>query len=295
MPGAQEPSADAAATERETEAQAIDATMFFQQLVQRYRSLRLYEDEATLVEVTQREGEQPTRRESHLNCEITDSGELKIRTPKQAALRGLGLDIPFRTSEPMREAQRSFGLWLAPHLGLRFWDDPLRELRSSSPGEDTRDDGSTERLKPKRATSMKVGDRAVVQLELSSAEDVDADGEGDAEFDLYVDPNSMLVERVEGRERLPDGASYETTLEITSARARDEHGESIELPERPDEPPAATGEPEPWEQPETPAPAPQSSGGSAPQPDQPERESEPEQEPASPPSSSGPPSMRFPQ
>ena len=40
-----------------------------------------------------------------------------------------------------------------------------------------------------------------------------------AKFDLYVDPESMLIQRIEGEQRLPDGADYSTTLDITPIRA----------------------------------------------------------------------------
>lgn len=274
--------------------QPIDAALFFQRLVQRYRTLRQYEDEAHLVEVTQREGEQPQRRESQLRCEITDAGELKIRTPARAALGDLGLDIPFRTSDPMREMKRGFELWLAPHLGLRFWDDPLRSMQADSDSEES--------LQPRSATPVKVGDRDVVQLELSSDEDADADGHGDRSYDLYVDRKSMLVERVEGRERLPDGAQYETTLEITSASARAQDGETIELPPRaddpqpavPSQPPVGTDTPQTWDEPadddDAPAAPPSGqpkSGGSQPEP-------APAPESPDDPAPAGPPTMHSP-
>lgn len=36
-----------------------------------------------------------------------------------------------------------------------------------------------------------------------------------ARFDLLVNLQSMLIERIEGEQRLPDGAEYRTTLDIT--------------------------------------------------------------------------------
>jgi hypothetical protein len=35
-----------------------------------------------------------------------------------------------------------------------------------------------------------------------------------ARFDLYIDSQSLLIERIEGRQRMPYGSELETTVEI---------------------------------------------------------------------------------
>lgn len=196
----------------------IDPVSFFEQLVERYRTLGAYADHTRVVEVTTPAGGEAQRRETQLQCEITPKGELRVSTPGAALLSDLGLSLPFTLSDPMLRSRLAFDLWQAPHLGLRFRDDPLRDFR------DGVDDGFT----AARARPVRVGARDLVQLELeANADHDDADQDGPAQFDLYIDPQSMLVERIEGRERLPDGASYETTLEIQPREVRDYDGEMI--------------------------------------------------------------------
>ena len=59
----------------------------------------------------------------------------------------------------------------------------------------------------------------MVHLELKSGDGLSEDYT--AKFDLYIDPESLLVERIEGEQRLPDGADYYTSLDITPITAID--------------------------------------------------------------------------
>jgi hypothetical protein len=36
-----------------------------------------------------------------------------------------------------------------------------------------------------------------------------------ARFDLFINPETMLVERIDGEQQLPDGARCTTTMQIT--------------------------------------------------------------------------------
>jgi hypothetical protein len=70
------------------------------------------------------------------------------------------------------------------------------------------------------AEAVTADQRHLVRVELRSAEPAaEAGAEPAARFEFWVDPRSMLIERVEGRQRLPDGEDYRTTLEITPLRA----------------------------------------------------------------------------
>ena len=61
-------------------------------------------------------------------------------------------------------------------------------------------------------------DRELIYIELKAADPPgreNADAPPAARFELWVNPDTMLIERIRGRQTLPDGAAYETTLEIT--------------------------------------------------------------------------------
>jgi hypothetical protein len=87
-------------------------------------------------------------------------------------------------------------------MALKYAESPESGFRTSVP-------------KGFTATSVTVteGEKPMVHLELRSG-DGDTD-EPEAQFDLYVNPDSLLIERIEGQEPMPGGGSYETTLEIT--------------------------------------------------------------------------------
>ncbi len=194
---------------------AIDPVEFFEQLVDRYRTISAYEDHTHVVEVTTPDGGDAQLRETDLQCEITSAGELHIRTPGETLLADFGVRLPFVSLRNVAKTKRDYDLWQAPHLGLRFMHDPLREFRVGAP------DG----FKAARARPVTIGTRELVQLKLEASAHTDTQTE--TQFDLFVDPQSMLVERIEGRERLPDGATYETTLQIELGDVRDSDGALI--------------------------------------------------------------------
>ena len=109
----------------------------------------------------------------------------------------------------METLVRRYNLWLAPHLALHFAAEPLKELRLGVP----------QGFVP-AATELVEGDRPSVRLELRSAEaPQQSAAEAQAVFSLWVDQESMLVRRVSGHQKLPDGATYEVTLDIAPQSA----------------------------------------------------------------------------
>ncbi len=186
-------------------APAIDARCFFDLLVHRYRRLIAYEDIAELLQVTQRAGEEPRRVATRIGCEITGD-DLRVETAPARLRRMLGLDAGFKTSPALDQMALEYKIWLAPHMALRFEDEPQRNFRF----------GVSEDFTATEATEVTIDDKAMVHLELKS-------GDGGPEnyqatFDLYVNSDSMLIERIEGQERLPGGATFQTTLDITPTR-----------------------------------------------------------------------------
>jgi hypothetical protein len=192
----------------------IDAPCFFDILVDRYRRLSVYEDVAEVSQVTQRTGEKPQRVETRIGCGV-EHGRLRVETPASTFRRAVGLDLPFRTSAPLESTALEYNIWLAPHMALKFKEEPKRDFRSGV------EDGFT----AIEATETIVGDKPMVHLELKSGDGSSEDCE--ATFDLYVNPDSMLVEHIKGQQRLPDGATYETTLDITPTYIENEAPASV--------------------------------------------------------------------
>ena len=210
----------------ETGKRQIDPVCFFETLIARYRCLEAYEDIAKVIQVTERLGEQPLRVETLIGCEIEDD-RLLIETPASQIRRTVGLNVRYRKSPAIEAAELSYNLWLAPHMALRFAEEPQRGFRP----------GVRDGFTPTEAESVTIDEKPMVHLQLKSG-----DGQAEAcesQFDLYVNPDSMLVERITGQERLPGGANYQTTLEITPISAQNAGGG----PRGADEPPAAAPEP----------------------------------------------------
>ncbi len=202
--GAQEPGA-ADQPAPTAEAAVVEPAPFFAALVDRYRGLTAYEDVADVVEVRTRSGRPPLRVETRIACTL-EGEALTVTTPGSQFRSSAGLDVPIDSSPAMEALVLRYNLWLAPHMALHFLDEPLKELRLGVP----------EGFTAAEAETVTVDEKHLVRLELRSEDPArPADAEAAARFEFWVDPQSMLIERIDGRQRLPDGADYRTTLEIT--------------------------------------------------------------------------------
>ena len=181
---------------------SLDPLAFFERLVERYRVLSAYEDISRVVQITTREGQNPHRVETRIACKI-DNDALRIETPGSQVRGGIGLDTPLKKSPAMDALVLRYNLWLAPHMALRFTDDPLKNFRL----------GVKEGFTPTETEHVTVEKKQLVRLELKSGDGLSEDYT--ARFDLFVNLQSMLIERIQGEQRLPDGAEYRTTLDIT--------------------------------------------------------------------------------
>ena len=187
----------------------LDPAVFFQRLVNRYRGLHLYRDVVNVVQVTQREGHESSRVETQIACEVSN-GTLKVQTPASQVREGLGLGLPVKQSQGVKDAKQKYDLWMAPHMALKFTQEPLKHMRA----------GVDEGFTATEAESVTIDNKKMVHVELRSGDGLSEDSS--AKFDLYVNSDSMLIERIEGEQRLPDGASYSTTLEITPGEVQAE-------------------------------------------------------------------------
>lgn len=180
----------------------VEPRAFFDALVERYRHLEVYEDVADVVEVVTRDGRPPQRVETRIACRL-EGDALRIVTPGAQVRSGVGL--PLEPSPAMEALVLRYNLWLAPHMALHFAEDPLRDLRPGVPGG----------FVPFRAEVVADDEKVLVHLALRGVTSPSARPKHDtAELDFWVNPESMLVERITGRQRLPDGAAYEVTLDI---------------------------------------------------------------------------------
>ena len=87
-----EPNAPSIATGAEAQP-ALQPLALFDQLVEHYRRLSVYEDLTHIVQITTREGQNPHRVETRIACRI-DNDTLRIETPGSQVREGVGEEEP---------------------------------------------------------------------------------------------------------------------------------------------------------------------------------------------------------
>ena len=179
----------------------LDPIRFFKRLVDRYRAIEDYVEETEVEQITNDPAtdDPPIRTRTRVRAEVRDS---RLVVERPGLLDDVGRSLT--SSKPGATAE---DLWLLPHLRLRFSDSPLEEFRPSEAGG----------FRAAEADRVVVDDREMVRVELRAGGEAES-GPTDARFSLFVDPERMLVERVEGEEWLPGGLRQQTTLRIESIR-----------------------------------------------------------------------------
>ncbi len=192
----------------------LDPILFFKRLADRYREIDGYVEETEVEQVTNdpATGDPPIRTRTRVRAEVSNA-RLRVERP------GV-LDDFARALSPPAAGAAERDLWLLPHLRLRFSQTPLEQFRRTG--------GSG--FRAAEADRVMVDDREMVRVELRSGGEGES-GPSDATFSLFVDPERMLVERVEGEEWLPGGLRQQTTLRIESMQLRDDHYVAEPLPE----------------------------------------------------------------
>lgn len=218
----------------------IDARAFWDALVARYRGLVSYSDLTNIVQITREQSpsaddsvavQEVHQIESRIRCDIFEN-ELRITTPGMQLgdemRRKIAECVKIRAfapasdqsdepeqSEPVSEETADlslrYRLWLAPHMALRFAREPLEELRP----------GASSTFTATEASEIVLDERPMVHLELAGRSDTEV-GARESRINLYVDPKSMLIERIETKEQLPDGGSFETLMTIVPTSAEGE-------------------------------------------------------------------------
>ena len=173
-----------------------DPIAFFERLVLRYRSLRRYAERVEVLQITKDpETDDPgIRTLTRARAEITGD-DLRVDRSGLAskAMDALALD---EATTGASDAE----LWMLPHLSLRFTDQPLEHFRPGDRGP----------FRPSELDRVTVKDRQLVRVQLLAGDEEDPA----ARFNLFIDPERMLVERVEGDEWLPSGLHHQTTVRI---------------------------------------------------------------------------------
>lgn len=190
----------------------LDAAVVFGQLARRYRDLTVYRDTTTAVEVIEPAEGEPRRTETTFVCDLRD-GKLRIITPGSQLRKEVGIDKPESGAagkgdkggmDGMDKLVHRYNLWLAPHMALHFAREPLADFRQGVP----------EGFRPARAQWVTLEERRFVKLDLVAGSPPEADPAGTASFNLWINPRSVLIERLEGRQNLPDGTTQHIVLEI---------------------------------------------------------------------------------
>ena len=189
-----------------TAAEELDPEAFFDRLVERYRRLTGYVEETEIDQETSDPvtEDPPLRIQSRVRAEIIE-GRLLVERPGLAddAVRTIGGEQAMPDS-----GASDADLWLLPHMGLRFIDDVLREFQ----------DGVEDGFTPVAAELLDTADDELVRLELRSGAAVGDPSE--AVFELFVDPERMLVERLHGRQVLASGLEHRTIIRIEPLHVR---------------------------------------------------------------------------
>jgi hypothetical protein len=207
----------------------LDPAELFRSLVDRYRGLAVYEDSVRLEHRTI-DGERPSHdgavevNAARLMDCLVNGSTLAIRS---SDLRATAADCDASDQSLAGRLRLERQLWMLPHLSLRFSENPLKSMQ-----------GSGGELVPVAVEPVTIGAKELLRLHFVSsapAEGAPSDGRAaptgpastpnvsalprEATMDLFVNPRSMLVERVEHSRDIADGVRYEATLEITPERA----------------------------------------------------------------------------
>lgn len=199
----------------------VSPTIFFDRVVQRYHDISTYEDSVVIEQITARDGAAAVREETHVQCTISQEGDLDVTTPAGQMGRRSGLNRLIRSGPLAEKLQRRLDLWLAPHLTLRFEDEPLERFRT----------GVYEGFTPVKVETVTVKDEELVRLDLRSGDGLSGDFR--AMYEVFVNPDTLLIMRVRGVQVMPDGANLLTDYTITPRRVVTRDGVDLARPAAP--------------------------------------------------------------
>ncbi len=162
----------------------IDAASVLDILQRRYGSLRAHHERGQLIERIDVGDRVENRTETTVECVIRE-GRFAVTTTARRLRAMLGRVLPVRSGPGVTEASRDLDQWIAPHAVLD------REARTD--------------LGPAAASRVRIDDRDFIRLDL--------EGGGDR-LELFVNPETVLVERASGVRPLPGGGSWRGQLDV---------------------------------------------------------------------------------
>lgn len=190
--------ADCLVYDERTGMPSIDAQCFYEHLIERYASLSKYRDLSKVVQTITPPQGPPARVRTRLHVAV-DDGQVRVDSPRSALTRRIAERLPVRRPGLVAEKATQRDQWIAPHLVVQ----PARD------GADRADAGLSAAL----ADAAVFKDRPMVHIELTTSDRESADGPTTT-VDLYVDPESMLVERAARTEQLPGGGEYHSESDV---------------------------------------------------------------------------------
>jgi hypothetical protein len=206
---------DVIRAELERTGASIDANTLFGKLVDRYRGLSFYQDSVKLAHRTVTRSlrgepvpQEPARSEQSIDCRV--EGTL---VDVVSSVLGGGASCDVKDASPLSRIALERQLWTLPHLALRFSDEPLRSMHGR---------GDLGVFVPTRVEQVTIDERPLLRLHLESDRSLPVESATKQELstlDFFVNPRSMLIERIEQSHGLGEGIRYEATLEITPNRA----------------------------------------------------------------------------
>lgn len=162
----------------------LDADCAFGLLQRRYQSLRDHRERGELLEEIDLGDSVVRRTETKVDCTVRD-GRFAVTTTARRIRTFFGRMVPIRSGPGPRDAARELDRWLVPHAVL--------------------DRDGTGGLGPASADDVVVDERSLIRLELEGAGD---------RVELFVNPETVLVERALGERALPDGGRWRGQLDI---------------------------------------------------------------------------------
>jgi hypothetical protein len=163
---------------------ALDPACAADLLQQRYRGLRDHRERGQLVEEIDLGDGTVRRTETQVDCHVRD-GRFSVSTTARRIRTFFGRMVPVRTGPGVDAASQEMDQWLVPHALLD---------RDANPS-----------LDASAADTVRVADRDLIRLEF--------EGDGDR-VELFVNPETVLVERARAERTLPDGGRWRGELDV---------------------------------------------------------------------------------
>lgn len=163
---------------------ALDPICAVNLLQRRYRELQDHHERGQLVEEIDLGDGTVRRTETQVDCYVRD-GRFTVSTTARRIRTFFGRMVPVRTGPGVEAAAQELDRWIVPHAML--------------------DRDTSSMLDASAADTVRVADRELIRLEFED--------DGDR-VELFVNPETVLVERARAERTLPNGGRWRGELDI---------------------------------------------------------------------------------